>query len=392
MDADEKQIQKTREATAKDIGKAVKSVQAGKCGYLATHVGGYTDSHVPYLVSWYSEEEKQPDSPYLSFQSVLSEDTDAVFSASFCTPGKLIAAPADRAWRVDDTAQLRTHLLNDDDLAKEIFSKGAAPYEDTRKALLSIPKCPPPKQTAKLLHQVYFPMEDGSYHLLSVLPSSIVLHEIRKRHSNMLRQGKEAREKKAPFDSPSSPIPLAFGGAHPLNVSALAAPPHPAAFPSFCSAAPSLRLRQNDRPRNDFFRHCYYTKNMKDDFLVFFNAIRCRKYEEKQTCLEARDRILDVWLEQIYLLRSLSAHWSDEEAIHLDVSEQHLLDIGYAKELEDSDFEDVRDSAQAFARRLFRFLMRDNKLVKEGKLSFDDEDAFKFIGDSFYKELLLCFA
>lgn len=381
----EREIKKARENTVKSIDKIMDPKRKiGGC-FLATHVAKFSDSTIPADVAWYCDEPKQPDMPYLSYLSVRTDDIDGIYgTAANMSAVKLLCTASGRAWCADDNEQLQAHLQKDDDLAKEIFGSGSEPYEAVRSALLSIPKCPPPDKTSDRLSQVYFPVGNGKYHLLSVLPSSVVMNEIGRRYQNISRLNAEAREKGGQYSILNDTVPLKFGGSKPQNVSAINSCAPGTGFPALCGTAPSFRQRTGvSLLRGDFFRHCYYTAKLKDDFVRFFRAFASK---DKMKCLEARDHIFDSYIEEIYQLRSLEPHWSDREDIHLDVPEQHLFDIGYEEMLEKADLDYFGERAQAFARRL------SDRILDKKESSFNADDAYRLIGWPFIKELRLCFA
>lgn len=53
-------------------------------------------------------------------------------------------------------------------------------YEEFKEAVKKIEKAPMPKRTNGLLRQVYFPVDDGQYHLMTVMQSSMLVNEVNK--------------------------------------------------------------------------------------------------------------------------------------------------------------------------------------------------------------------
>lgn len=386
----ERDIQKARATTVENIEKITSpSKNTGPC-YLATHVAKFTDSNIPATVAWYSEDPKDLDSPYLSFVSVQTQDVDGIYaSAAYCRPVKLLCATTYSAWRVDGNEQIRTHLINDDALAKEIFgSSHNATYEETRRILLSIPACPPPKQTSQLLRQIYFPIkEQGTDHLLSVLPSSVLINEMRRRYENRLSSISEAKKKNEPYSFMSKPIAVQFGGQYPQNVSAIAFHASHGGFPAFNSCAPNPNFSEENLPYGDFFRWCFHSRHLLDDFLTFFKTCRQKNYSEKLSCIRARDAIFDAYIEEIYRLRSLEEGWSAKENLHLPLSQRRILDAACVKDLEDRDFFHLQEAAQAAIQRSFDIL-----IPKKSKISFDAKEARRLFAEPLQKELRICFA
>lgn len=388
-----KEIEKARKAALQSIDKAMQPNKKANLCYLATHVGKFTDSNIPPTVAWYAKEEKRLDEAYLSYASVETQDVDGIYAtAADCGPVKVLCMTGYSAWRVDDNTQMRTHLQKEDDLAKKVFGACQAGYPDARRVLLSVPPCEPPEQTSKQLRQIFFPVPEaqGGYHLLSVLPSSVLMNEMKRRYDAQIRALVEARKNGEPYTVPPTSIAIQFGGAQPQNVSVLASQARHSGFRVFNSAAPELKLSSAEVPYGDFFRHCYHVKRLKDDFLTFFQTFRQRKEKEKRICLRAREAIFDACTEEIYRLRALDGGWSEKESLHLEVSQCHLLDAACVQDLEEKDFGYLQEAARGFVLRMYKKLCKPDP-KKKSDVVFDAKVASRIFAEPLIKEWRLCF-
>ena len=75
--------------------------------------------------------------------------------------------------KFEDQKTVYNHLLKDTKESRASFSSFSIPYEKIRKVILDIKYGETPDSTDNLIKQVYFPISENEYHLLSILyPSS----------------------------------------------------------------------------------------------------------------------------------------------------------------------------------------------------------------------------
>ena len=83
-------------------------------------------------------------------------------------------------------------------IRREIESLGIG-YETLREKILHIQISKVPEKSDTRLKQVYFPIldHDGEYHLLSILPPSVLMHELTNRIRTAFQVQKKCRDKKS---------------------------------------------------------------------------------------------------------------------------------------------------------------------------------------------------
>jgi CRISPR-associated protein Csy1 len=132
-------------------------------------------------------------------------------------------------------------------------------------------------KTSSKVKQVYFPVQDREYHLLSVMtPSNLMFtlkERIREMHfSEITKQARESKKSLKHHEKGFSEIygltVSGYGGTKPKNISVLNNQNHGEAY-LLPSSPPQLADRKVQTPRTDFFKNSLWLKAFKDDFLKF---------------------------------------------------------------------------------------------------------------------------
>jgi len=346
---------KLREKTRQTIYNVMhpKSAGAGSA-YFATHVGKFTNPSVSWRVAWCDEQEKDLDSPYVSYASVQTDIIDGISNSAANLPAiRLLCSSPKRLWGVGDDVPMRQHLLQDDAFAREIF----APFPDVsydviRNKMLEFTPCPPPSETSNHMRQIFFPvMREGKMedHILTVLPSSVLMSEMNRRNRTMNMLIKEQKEQGEAYEFlPGHRVEVKFGGSKPQNISLLASF-EGGTFETFASTVPSLK-QGTAYPRSSFFIHCFYYKGLRQNFLDMFKAFSLKVGDgniHKRHYFEAiRDSIIDAFIEEAYRIRSLPGGWVEEKQASLPSHQMRFLDASHVDEFSDADFDALCEDAE----------------------------------------------
>ena len=146
-----------------------------KCD-MATHVGKFTH---PDVKVYLQRKNKAGENAYVLTENVDCE-TDIVYSsAAYMGAAKLLL------YALDDGRPLWKHIYeNDENVRREVESLGVS-FDTMRQEVERMMATADPAATDGRLRQIYFPAGEGTYHLLTVLPSSSLLQVLNGRSRNM---------------------------------------------------------------------------------------------------------------------------------------------------------------------------------------------------------------
>ncbi len=171
-----------------------------------------------------------------------------------------------------DNRSLLTHIEQESELAKGLLTQPNNDYQTLREGFLKMIDTDQESISSSKVKQVYFPVADGEYHLLSLLTHSGHLFELRQR-LDALRFGeevKQAREcrKNGQFHPDGYQeifglTTIGFGGTKPQNISVLnnknAGKAH-----LLASTPPELKPRNLRLPTSDFFKESFTAWQAKE--------------------------------------------------------------------------------------------------------------------------------
>ncbi|BCV46827.1 type I-F CRISPR-associated protein Csy1 [Shewanella algae] len=196
----------------------------------------------------------------------VAVEQDALGNAAALDVYKFLSLP------MSDQRSLLVHIEQESELARQLLEVPTCDYQTLRDGFLKMIDSDQASVSSSKIKQVYFPVAEGEYHLLSLLTHSGHLFELRKRLDAM-RFGelvKEAREcKKANRFHPEGYqeifglTTIGFGGTKPQNISVLnnqnAGKAH--LLPSI---PPNLTPREIRLPKTDFFKECFTAWQAKE--------------------------------------------------------------------------------------------------------------------------------
>ncbi|MDE1315060.1 type I-F CRISPR-associated protein Csy1 [Vibrio aestuarianus] len=171
-----------------------------------------------------------------------------------------------------DKRTLLTHIEQESELAQGVLTQSNTDYQTLREGFLKMINTDQEAISSSKVKQVYFPVAEGEYHLLSLLTHSGHLFELRQR-LDALRFGeevKQAREcrKNGQFHPDGyleifGLTTIGFGGTKPQNISVLnnknAGKAH-----LLASTPPELKPRNLRLPTTDFFKESFTAWQAKE--------------------------------------------------------------------------------------------------------------------------------
>lgn len=291
---------------------------------IVTHVGKYTNPGIQNLHFW--DTSANSDTGYVTTASVgKRQDITVDGGAAYTGLASVL---------VRDSTEGKTvleHFQEDTPHIREEVTSLGVDYEALRHEILAIKKPAFPKRSDPALSQIYFPVEEGEYHLLSLVPSTTVLTALRDAIRDRQQQGIESRkEDSAHYGEAYAALPYVtrvnFGGAQPQNMSALNGKAGMFMLPSI---PPLLTPRKMRLPRRSFFADTVPRYWHKETFQRLYYWI-----QSGQSRFIAKGKIDRIGLElanHIQLLasrlRELPPGWS--EGRDLTLAERYWLDTQY---------------------------------------------------------------
>ena len=154
---------------------------------------------------------------------------------------------------------------------KELLKASGKDLESLRENFLKVFKQSDSQITSSKIKQVYFPLGNGQYHLLSLLTPSPIVYELKNRLAAI---NEDARKKKKlikqgeitePFKEIFMLKKLKYGGTQPQNISKLNTE-NGGISRLLHSAPPTLEDLRIRLPKNDFFKECLNVHAFKREF------------------------------------------------------------------------------------------------------------------------------
>ncbi|TQP07134.1 type I-F CRISPR-associated protein Csy1 [Vibrio cholerae] len=248
---------------------------------------------------------------------------------------------------MSDQRSLLVHIEQESELARQLLDIPSCEYQALRDGFLKMVDSDQASVSSSKIKQVYFPIADGEYHLLSLLTHSGHLFELRKR-LDALRFGdavKEARECKktnhfhpAGYQEIFGLTTIGFGGTKPQNISVLnnqnAGKAH-----LLASIPPELTLRDIRLPRTDFFKESFNAWQAKEVleslhrlFLTDYNNINLRDGRDYRI-----QQYVDLVIEKMWQVRLFLEAYSGELSSALPLEQKIWLYPEFAEQRQQED-------------------------------------------------------
>ncbi len=257
----------------------------------------------------------------------VSVEVDALGNAAALDVYKFLSL------EVADKRTLLTHIEQGSELAQGLLTQPNTDYQTLREGFLKMVDADQEAISSSKVKQVYFPVAEGEYHLLSLLTHSGHLFELRQR-LDVLRFGeevKQAREcrKNGQFHPDGYQeifglTTIGFGGTKPQNISVLnnknAGKAH-----LLASTPPELKPRNLRLPTTDFFKESFTAWQAKETlealhrlFKTDYNNINIRDGRDYRI-----QEYVDLVIHRMWQVRLFLADYQGELSSDLK-SEQRL--------------------------------------------------------------------
>lgn len=341
-----------------------------KC-QMVTHVGGFSNPSV--RVNIFQKYDFHPDG-YVVTRNIKCIQDITASTAAFLGAGAFLYVDIDEDYSVlkavidkadSLTEELNLLSLSIDRLEQETLNLLKRRYDGTE-----------PEKTDGMLKQVYFPIKKNTYHLLSILPASCLLLEMKKRINKINEHQKSCYDTKSAIygencKSIVGMTKIEFGGNNPQNISTLIPKEHGTAY-LLSSLPPSLPSNIVHLPKKDCFQEIFRYQEVKDIFAELSRFMRMRKnnLDIRQQINQIVNQLVDYAMGKVYTIRNVGPGWSDSEIyVALPKSQKVWLDDQYKKERKEGTLYRKRTSEQ-FARWITDFYKKSSIVLGNAEFQY----------------------
>lgn len=283
-----------------------------------------------------------------------------------------------------DGQTVLNHLEQQTPAIQQQFTLPDVSYAELAASLLTIKSTDTDKAvTSDIVKQVYFPVSEDNYNLLSVLTPSSLMFTLKQRinalrFSDEAKVAREAKKNNQHYDGELAEIysltVIGFGGTKPQNISVLNSQNYGTAY-LLESLPPILKKRSINPPKNNFFSNSLRLKDFQEDFDQLHkqlssdtNNIHIRN---KRDWL-IKDIIYQV-ADKLWQIRFLDAGWSTSDNYqNLSPQQKTWLDQAY-KDTRQQQTDWQEDIKTALA----RWLSNTYKISQGDKALSIDDDRYK---------------
>jgi CRISPR-associated protein Csy1 len=282
---------------------------------------------------------------------------------------------------MSDGQSVLAHLEQDSDEIKQLFHSESVSYQTLKDGFLSIKAVDDTAITDKLVKQVYFPIEDNEYHLLSILTPSGLITELKSRidHIRFSEETKQAKEHRRAntihptgYDDILDLTVMGYGGTQPQNVSVLNSKNAGRAY-LLSSTPPRLKHRSVKLPNRDFFASNLRRKAFTDGFetLHRLTQLDINNVSIREGINNTLKFMIDQILEPAFKVRATGGiGWSQtEHYANLPKAQAIWLDDAYLEERESTTewITEISRQMVAWLALAFEQSMKQNKLLLGGE-------------------------
>lgn len=331
--------------------------------FLATHVGKY--SHSDSKVSVFSDDLDVKNNGYIITEDPKRQFDIVISNSKFSQTGKLLLL------EIEDGRSLIFSIVEE---KKEILNIFENLKVDTRKLIQDAKNVfnnldmRAPDFTENRLRQVFFPVNDD-YHLLTVLPSSILLHQLKEQLNSTKKQEEYDEERTDGYIK--SKVMITFGGAKPQNISIKNSKDHGEYF-LLPSLPPKLAKRKYIYPKKNFFNDSVFL-HKDSSILGTFHKLRSITTSNAQIRESLKNSIIQV-IEVIFSIAKAickdKIDWLEQENyVNLPISQKRWFKSIYGEYC--LELEDIKILSLDFA---IWFSFYYEKKIGESAIKFDDND------------------
>ena len=314
------------------------ATKASQCR-IGTHIGRFVHPSANVLLR---DMLPEVDTRGYVTTSSVNCDIDISTNAAYLGTAKFLLL------ELDDGITVYEHMKKDPSFLAKELSDFDMDFVALQQAFLSADDAS--AATDERLRQVYFPLENKDYHLLTVLPPSSVAIELRKRIRDMEFHAKKVRKNEIPDTSYETVFDLteiAYGGTKPQNISTQNSNNGGRTY-LLPSLPPLWKELQVTIPNEEFFVNTVYVKDYRELFQELHKTYRQYKnnMEIRATARKQECCIIDSVLIKAYALQEKAPGWSHNT--NLDKAECIWLDGEYAREQQNQDWQE--EIAEKFAK------------------------------------------
>lgn len=201
-------------------------------------------------------------------------------------------------------------------------------------------------QTSSLIKQVYFPIGENKYHLLSIVSPTGMMAQLNQRIRTIRETTKESQEKfkdsdcqEVSYEQLTNLTKIGFGGSKPQNISSINNQEHGVFFllPSLPPQLPQKHLRL---PTEDFFKQSIFFKNPL--FMYEFEALErwlnssLNNQMSRQSIRYHIDNLIDRILLMAQPYQALEAGWTEAKT-GLPIYQKIWLDRAFEMQHQNQD-------------------------------------------------------
>lgn len=306
---------------------------------LVTHPGKF--SHPSAKVSSILVDSEQAADGFLRSGNVQQVELDVFGNAAAIDVFKFLSLV------LSDGKTILQHLELSSEKVRQELHIASASFEELRNNFLAIKQSDIYPQTSEKVKQVYFPVSENNYHLLSLLtPSGLVfklsdrIQEMR--FSEQTKIAKEAKKKKNYHEAGFADIyeltMIGYGGTKPQNISVLNNSHGGKAY--LLPSLPPKFMEQPRLPKKDFFTDIAIPSHYKQYFKQLHYAVIKSGKKNKPTRDQRKEIIQTIITEVIKKIWAVRLHkpgWSakksharlpDYQKIWLDEMNRQKRDTG----------------------------------------------------------------
>ncbi len=283
-----------------------------------------------------------------------------------------------------DNQTILDHLEKRTPTIKRQFTIPSQSFEELEEGLLAIKKSGN-TPTDERIKQIYFPITDDNYHLLSILSPSNLMFKLKERinlmrFSDEAKTAREAKKNNKYHQNEYSEVfnlgVIGFGGTKPQNISVLNSRNGGTSY-LLRSVPPELESRPIQPPRTNFLSNTLRTKDYQADFqelqkLLSGDSNNMHVRNKREWIIK---NIIGQIVDRVWMVRRLDAGWSDSENYE---SLSHYQKIWLDQKYVDNRSEET-EWLESVKKDLVRwFLNTFQKLVKGENLEIGDDQRSYF--------------
>ena len=386
-----------KEKAAQTLEEYIRESAEKKNKTIFQWLADVTENIAQCKMAFYVGKYVHPDSRVSAYQSShVTEDGYVVTDGNTCvpdilTPAQDIGSANFLLFPVNQEITVLEDLLGKGGRTREVLERMGLPFAPLEKAAEDLKQRSGamPASTETQLRQVYFPVGEDQYHLLTILPASSLMWKCAGIIRNLRAGAFAAHDAKDPaYGSDWAEIRdltmVGFGGTKPQNISALNSKRGGKAF--LIPSLPPILASQTVRlPKKNFFYDTLRSQSIAPDLFALHKLMKADRnnVDIREKIKEFLMHIVDIALVEGERVRETPEGWTEEERYaNLFTAQKIWLDDKYQERRNDPDW--IPSVCDDFARWVMktyeRLLGHEAYTLGDGEFSFFAkcmEDALK---------------